>query len=275
MTNKQTKILVVEDNPGDTRLICEFLTEVEDSAIEMIFADKLSAALECLEENEFDVILLDLGLPDSQGLDTFISIYNQVAETPIIILSCNMDVDIAINSLQRGAQDYLVKGDFNNKLLQRAVRYALERHKINIELKKKIQEVSYHRALIQIIIEKNADGLIVLNQKGVVRFVNPAATEILNRSEKDMLNQVIDFPLVKNSTEFEIFHKGGENRYVELRVAEINWEGESSYLMAIRDITERKKIEETLRESEERMKAEYKGMPLPTITWEKRANNFI
>jgi len=275
MTNKQTKILVVEDNPGDARLIREFLRESEDSALEMIFADKLSAALECLEENEFDVILLDLGLPDSQGLDTLISIYNQVSEIPIIILSGNTDVNIAIKSLQRGAQDYLVKGDFDKKLLDRALRYALERHKINIELKKKIHEVSYQRALIENIIEKNADGLIVLNQNGIVRFVNPAATVILNRSVEGMLNQLIDFPLVKHSTEFEVFHKDGKKRHVEMRVAEINWEGDPSYLMAIRDITERKEMEDALRLSEERVKAEYKGMPLPTLTWQELDNDLI
>ena len=129
------RILLFEDNPADTRYIQEMLTEAGLTDLDLRCVERMSAGLECLAEGEFDVILLDLGLPDSQGLDTFTRVCRQAPIVPIIVFSGLDDKEIAVNAVSSGAQDYMVKGQVNSNLLARAIRYATERKKMQNELK--------------------------------------------------------------------------------------------------------------------------------------------
>ncbi len=129
------RILLFEDNPADTRYIQEILTEAGLIDLDLRCVESLSTGLECLAEGEFDVILLDLGLPDSQGLDTFTRVCTQAPRLPIIVFSGLDDEEIAVNAVSSGAQDYMVKGQVNSNLLARAIRYATERKKMQNELK--------------------------------------------------------------------------------------------------------------------------------------------
>jgi signal transduction histidine kinase len=127
LTNKCISILLVEDNSGDRRLISEMLAEASNVTFDMKYADHLQAAMEYLGQNRADVILLDLGLPDSQGLETLRKIYAQVSETPIVVLTGLNDEMIGVQAVNEGAQDYLIKGQVDTNLLTRAIRYAIER----------------------------------------------------------------------------------------------------------------------------------------------------
>ena len=121
------KVLLVEDNPGDSRLIQEMFAETEADHFDLLCAENLAEALKCLDETSVDVILLDLSLPDSQGLDTFIKINNRVPVTPVVVLSGFDDEAFAVEAVGRGAQDYLTKGKTDSSLLVRSLRYAVER----------------------------------------------------------------------------------------------------------------------------------------------------
>lgn len=121
------KVLLVEDNPGDIRLIQEMFGENEADHFDLLCAEKLAEALKCLDETSVDVILLDLSLPDSQGLDTFIKINNRVPLIPVVVLSGFDDEAFAVEAVGRGAQDYLTKGRTDSSLLARSLRYAVER----------------------------------------------------------------------------------------------------------------------------------------------------
>ncbi len=134
------KLLLVEDNPGDARLIQEMLSEVETSKFEVTHEVSLNDALKRLSSGAFDVILLDLGLPDSHGLDTFTSVYAQAADVPIVVMSGFDDESFAIKAVRQGAQDYLVKGRIESSLLVRAIRYASERKRLLMELKESQQK---------------------------------------------------------------------------------------------------------------------------------------
>ena len=127
MTNKTVSILLVEDNPGDKRLIHEMLTESRSVTFDLKYADRLKAGLEHLGENRVEVILLDLGLPDSQGLETLGKIYTQVPEVPIVVLTGLNDEMLGVQAVNKGAQDYLIKGQVDTNLLVRTIRYAIER----------------------------------------------------------------------------------------------------------------------------------------------------
>ena len=134
MNNKPVRILLIEDNPGDTRLIQEMLKEVKNKNFDLKWVDRLSKGLEYLSKGGVDIVLLDLSLPDSQGLETFTSLYAQEPRVPIIILSGQADEALAINAVHEGAQDYLVKGQVDGVLLMRAIHYAIERKKAEKEL---------------------------------------------------------------------------------------------------------------------------------------------
>jgi anti-anti-sigma factor len=141
MNDHPIKVLLVEDNPGDARLLREMLAEVGGISFELEYADQLSSGLERLAVEGIDLILLDLSLPDSQGLDTFARANAQAPQVPIIVLSGLDDEVLAVKAVREGAQDYLVKGLVDSNLLARAIRYAIERKKAEEALRKARDEL--------------------------------------------------------------------------------------------------------------------------------------
>ena len=136
MDNEPIKILVIEDNPADVRLLQEMLTEVKEFYYSLECADRLSAGLSSLTKRGIDVVLLDLSLPESQGLDTFEQVFAQAPYVPVIIMTITGDEEIAVKAVQKGAQDYLFKGQVNGNCLARSIRYAIERKRAEEELRK-------------------------------------------------------------------------------------------------------------------------------------------
>ncbi len=135
MTNKLMKILLVEDNVGDARLLKEHLTESSELQFELAHAERLGSALQRLSKDHFDLILLDLMLPDSQGFDTFIKVHEHAQDTPIVVLSGLYYDAIALKAVSEGAQDYLVKGQVDSAMLVRSLRYAIERNRMQMALR--------------------------------------------------------------------------------------------------------------------------------------------
>lgn len=127
MSAKQLSVLLIEDNPGDVRLIQEMLVEAKRTAFKLACVDRLSDGLARLSETEFDVVLLDLSLPDSSGLDTFVTFHSAAEELPVVILSGLNDETTAVECVNAGAQDYLIKDEVNSHLLIRSLRYAVAR----------------------------------------------------------------------------------------------------------------------------------------------------
>jgi len=129
------KILLIEDNPGDARLIQEMLSEIKDAKFNFSCVDRLSKGLEFLTKGDIDIVLLDLSLPDSQGLDTFLKLHQTVPDIAVIVFTGLDDSTIGVKAVQEGAQDYLVKGKVDSDLLFRSIRYAIERQRMLRELK--------------------------------------------------------------------------------------------------------------------------------------------
>jgi diguanylate cyclase (GGDEF)-like protein len=136
MRDKPVTVLLIEDNPGDARLIQEMLAEGEGGQFELECVDRLSIGMERLTRSGIDIVLLDLGLPDSQGFDTLKKVLNLPMELPIIVVLTGTDSEeLAVKAIQAGAQDYLVKGQIDGRLLMRVMRYAMERHQIQMVLR--------------------------------------------------------------------------------------------------------------------------------------------
>lgn len=133
MRNEPIRVLLIEDNDADARFILEMLKEIK-SKFELIHATKLAEGLQLLNESSFDVLLLDLSLPDSMGFDTFQNAHSHEPDLPIVILSGLDDEELAIRAVRKGAQDYLIKGDVSTRILSRAISYAIERKNTEKEL---------------------------------------------------------------------------------------------------------------------------------------------
>ena len=125
--DEKTRVLLIEDNPGDQRLIQEMLAAAEDDAFRLTCVDNLAAGLAHLTAERVDVVLLDLLLPDSVGLDTFVRTQAHASHVPIVVLTNLDDENVGVQAVQRGAQDYLLKDEVDGSLLVRAMRYAIER----------------------------------------------------------------------------------------------------------------------------------------------------
>ncbi len=134
--SENLQILLLEDNPGDARLIQEFLKESRREQFLLVNAASLGAGLEYLKTHTPDVILLDLGLPDSQGLNTLDTVILDAPHIPVIVLTGLNNADLALQAVHAGAQDYLAKGEFTSDFLIRIIRYAVERKQAENKLRK-------------------------------------------------------------------------------------------------------------------------------------------
>ena len=130
MAEQQMRVLLIEDNPADARLIQELLTEALGAALELQTADRLSAGLDRLAQGGIDVVLLDLSLPDSQGLEGINRLRIYCPEVPVVVLTASDSETLGVESVRTGAQDYLVKGQADGRLLSRAIRYAMARNQL-------------------------------------------------------------------------------------------------------------------------------------------------
>lgn len=134
------QVLLIEDNPGDTRLVQEMLVDLslmnyfEGYTFNLMSTGRLNSALSILDKETFDIVLVDLSLPDSQGLDTVKAVCKVAPSLPIIVLSGQTETTTATRAVQEGAQDYLLKGSIDGQLLARSIRYAIERKKKDLQL---------------------------------------------------------------------------------------------------------------------------------------------
>src|SRR5688572_5464279 len=161
MKSTALKILLIEDNPGDARLIKEALSEVESVDVELAHVTRLKEGFARLAAEKFDVLLLDLSLPDASGLDTIRQANKAAGGVPIIVLTGFNDEAFSVTVVHEGAQDFLVKGQFDGALLMRAIRYSIER-------KEAQQELKASREFALNIIDSSLDMIIALDGEGKI-----------------------------------------------------------------------------------------------------------
>ena len=177
------RVMLIEDNPGDALILSEMLKEIYDNEFEIVHFKRVDEGLEHVNEN-FDIMLLDLNLPDSHGIITFNTMNKNAPDLPIIILTGLNDENLAINIVSEGAQDYLVKGQIDKQLLSRSIKYSIERKKIGIELRK--SEERY-----KLMVEKIESGLFMIDSNNKITYVNKSIAHMLGYTIPEMINQDI------------------------------------------------------------------------------------
>jgi DNA-binding NtrC family response regulator len=144
------RVFLIEDNNDDAELVFRFLTGGQNVHFAVERANTLSSALDRLGGEKYDVILSDLGLPDSWGLDTFVKVHTAYPDIPIIILTGLDDETGALEAVHRGAQEYLVKSQINSRNLVRVIRYSIERQNLLVRLERSLKEIKTLRGLLPI-----------------------------------------------------------------------------------------------------------------------------
>jgi len=260
--NEPIKILIVDDNSDDVYIIKQLLKDITIIQFELLHEKSLNSGLDYLEREKFECVLLDLNLPDSQGIGTLKNLTNKFPELPIVILTIIDDEDIAIESLHYGAQDYLVKGKINGEIISRSIRYAIERKKTENSL---INNERKYKNIIDTILE----GLWMIDREGKTTYVNKQLADMLGYTREDMFNlPFFDFvdkdyrddakqfferrkKGIKDMYDFCFNKKDGSILWVIVSASPI-FDNKGKFAGAIgllTDITERKLIEESLKKS--------------------------
>ncbi|MBT3783871.1 response regulator, partial [bacterium] len=161
-----------------------------------------------------------------------------------------LEEGLHIRAVKSGAQDYLIKGETSPEVVMRSVLYSLERARLRDELNRHQEDLEASNNRLFSILERNADGVLIVDQNNIIRFCNPAAREILGRSSMELLGSEVWFPIPPGTTECVFNPSSKESRSAELIVGELEWEGEPAFLVSLRDTTERKLMEDRIRNSQ-------------------------
>jgi two-component system, cell cycle sensor histidine kinase and response regulator CckA len=261
MLNQQIKVLLVEDNPGDVLLLQETLSEITLVSFNLVHVERCSEAIKQLQIETFDVILLDLLLPDSAGLETFTTIHQQVPHTPIVVLTGMSDETLALSAMQAGAQDYLVKGRFSGgDLLMRSMRYAIERKRVEAILQQRERELrSLTEHAPDIISRFDRDLKYLFINLAIEAVTGISAADFLGKPPRDMglpeslanqwemaVRSVLQTG--EGMTIEQEFPTQGTSRYYQTRfVPEFGLDGAVETVLGItRDVTEQKQLQAQL-----------------------------
>jgi PAS domain S-box-containing protein len=166
----QLTVLLIEDNAGDARLLMEYLSEAPGNPFVLERVELLSEGLDRLQKGGIALVLLDLSLPDSFGLETFARAHASAPEVPIIVMSGRDDESLAIKTVHEGAQDYLVKGQVDSRLLVRSMRYAIERKRTEEALAKE-------RDLLHTLLENLPDRIYFKDEQSRFLRISRAVME--------------------------------------------------------------------------------------------------
>ncbi|HEY8036111.1 MAG TPA: diguanylate cyclase [Methylobacter sp.] len=251
------RVLLIEDEAGDAHLVKTKLGHAQSGHFEVTWVQSLIEAQRRLADSSFDVMLLDLSLPDSDGLATIHSARVMAMDIPIVVLSGRGDTDFALTALEAGAVDYMVKGDFGYDGLARVIRYALLR-----------TEMEARNNLLIAALEAAANGVVITDKDANIMWVNPAFSRLTGYSSEEAVGKNPN-KLTKSGIQNKAFyqdmwanllagqhwrgelinkHKNGSLYHEELSIASVkNGSGDITHFIGIKeDITKRKEMEAQL-----------------------------
>ncbi|WP_339861174.1 response regulator [Thalassospira alkalitolerans] len=262
MTDNRFRILLVEDNPGDAFLVKTLLEETGEQFVIEHRSD-LASAMKLLNSSasngQFDVVLLDLTLPDSSGVETISRVRSCLNSAPVVVLTGHKDEELAFEALQHGAEDYLTKEFPDGRTIRRSIRYAIERSRADQALKESEER---YRKLVELAPELisvlSGEEIAYINQQGVEILQGNDSSDLVGRSFMDMVHpdsreimgEYIDRYAggYTGRADFVIMCRRGDNENVELEVSAIAFthEGAPAMLILAEDVTEKRKIERQL-----------------------------
>ncbi len=259
MKKSNLRVLAIEDNVDDADLVRIMLNKVRHPVFSVVIAELLAKGLQFLREQTFDIVLLDMGLPDSAGIDAVRDVRKVCPEVPLIVLSGLDDEDVALKTLQMDVQDYLIKGQIDSNLLVRSIRYAQERKRVIMELQ--ASESRFRR-----LSESGVIGIAYFDIEGRITDGNDTFLSMIGYDREEIQKGLVRWDrllprewrpnMVKVAREFtstgriapyetEYLGKDGSRFWGIFGAARM--EGTADGIGFVVDITRRKKLEEEVR----------------------------
>jgi PAS domain S-box-containing protein len=273
MEARTLRILLIEDNPDDAELLKHEFGRIEKFPHSLICVKNLAEGIERSNQEPFDLVLADLSLPDSHGLETMRRFAKEAPNVAVVVLTGNKDERTAELAIKAGAQDYLVKGEINSRQLSRALRYALERHQSELALRAS-------RAYLNNLIQSSMDVIVASDNERRITLFNEAAEKTFGYSVEEIVGQSVSLLYADSEDGMktnqaileqgrwvgEVFNrrKNGETFPSLLAASPVrNLRGEIVGTMGIsRDITDQKRRDSVLRESQERFRRAFDDAPI-------------
>jgi len=255
-------ILIVEDNPGDLFILEETL-RLTRLPIEHIYKSTSAAeAIKVLEEKKISVVLLDLSLPDSSGFNSFVSINEYASTIPIIVLTGLADMDMALETMGNGAQDYLIKGEFDERLLFKSIQYSIERNRIRESLREShesYRNLFFNNPMPIFIWDPYTFQILEVNEIGQQEYgytreelLTMSVLDLREKEEYEKLKiyakEFSETEVTKNSGIWKHKKKSGQTMILDISSHRIEYKGKVAVLAIHKDITETIRLQEKLEE---------------------------
>jgi len=240
MERQIIRVLLIEDDPEYAMMMSVYINKACGQSVlyALESAARLKTGLDLLARKEFDILLLDLNLPDSRGLDTLIQIREKAPGLPAVVLT-NLEQDnIGLEAIAHGAQDFLIKAKIDGARLQHSIGFALARNRVFRQM--------------ETLVDTSPDGIVIVDRDRMVRYANPAALALFGWTREQMIGRAFEHEITPDRPEELALNPApGREISAEMRVAEIEWKGAPAWLASIRDVSELKKLEQARAEIRE------------------------
>ena len=287
MPDSTIKVLLVEDNPADVLMLRTALAADHLNTFALTCVERIKDGLARLGQERFDIALLDLGLPDSQGLSTFTTFQRAARDLPVIVFSGNTDEAQAIQAVRTGAQDYLVKSQPAFDAVPRAIRYAIERKQAEEKLHESERRFAtlFSKSPFPAALSRLSDGVIV-DCNEAFQSTEYTREEIIGKTSFELgilTDSEIRARLVAelqargsvSNAQVTMFTKSGKAITALINIDLVEIDGEKYTLWTVQDLTARKRAEANLHESEARLRNLFETCPDAIFIVDQETNRFI
>lgn len=261
-TQPSLSVLIVEDNPGDLFLLEETLRLTKLPFKDVFKATSAAEAIDSLQKHKVSIVLLDLSLPDSSGFNSYHQVNEHADNVPIIVLTGLADTELALETMAQGAQDYLVKGEYDERLLAKSIQYSIERNRIRLSLvesNESYRNLFFNNPLPIFIWDIETLAILELNDIAQEEY-GYTREELLKMSVLDLRNPEHHYKIrafakefqqtdtLKRSGIWEHVKKNGETLILDISSHRIDYKGRPAVLAIHNNITEKVRLEEKLAE---------------------------
>ncbi|MEM9400500.1 MAG: response regulator [Verrucomicrobiota bacterium] len=274
-TKRKLNTLIIEDNDDDALILEKHLNQIENFDFEINHATDLHNGVTFFSRGRFDLIFTDLKLPDSDGLMTVEKICRSCNQDSLLIVTSGvLDDKDTLNILQQGADYCIPKNRLDKHKLEKFIQRTLEQENIADLYNNEIEDAFSGQPNFQALVNSSPDPILVVDDKNIIRFINPSGVYLFQKDPYELVGSEFNLPTTRGFSEVEISRPDSPNTIVELQVVGINWKKTHAYLVTLRDITQRKRMEARLQDNERRLDLYLQCGDLAVWDWDLVSNKY-
>lgn|GEM_PF-3551046 len=240
-------VLLIQKDCRSANALDAQLRAQRDLVFQVECVQDVEAATERLSRQTPDAVLLDLDLPGSYDLDALITLHLHAPQVPILVFAETMDLERGRRAVHAGAQSFLTRHEIEAPLIARELVFAIERHALRSATHSHRAQLQFSEARFRLLINENADGIVVVNTLGAIRFVNPAAEALFGKTRQELLGAMFRAPLEQPTMAVIEIARGREKILAQQQVVKTMWDHEDAYVATLRDVTAQQRAADALR----------------------------